>query len=175
MNCPHSQVRIKAIRFKKSSLLCPCGELLFLLLMVWPSVGSWFTFSCARRCNYERENKSGSGSGIQSMEAGKVARLGAWEKDTGGCELQRPQSWRWPGSGPGPAMYMVDTDLTSRLPMIRNRLLAVIKICAYQLLFMWKDNCMARALCPQWLLFSRGHAQNLIGLHSFLVWHHWGD
>lgn len=47
------------------------------------------------------------------MEAGKVVRLGAWEKDVGGCEFQRPQSRRWSGRWLGPEVFLVDTDLTS--------------------------------------------------------------
>lgn len=47
------------------------------------------------------------------MEAGKVVRQGAWDKGAGDCEFQRPQTGRWPGSGPGPGVYIVDTDLTS--------------------------------------------------------------
>ena len=38
------------------------------------------------------------------METGKVVRLGAWEKDVGDCEFQRPQSRRWSGGFPGGAV-----------------------------------------------------------------------
>lgn len=69
-------------------LLHSWGELFSLLLIFWPPVGS-VDASIVLRVAIMRQRGLGFWYQEHHMEAGKVVRVEAWEKDVGACEFQR--------------------------------------------------------------------------------------